>query len=98
MKADALAFEHFSLDTSLGTKSKGSQGGSFSDLLRQKFFETNSLMNHVDDMSERFSNGEPIDVHEIMIAGEKASAALSLAIEVRNRAVDAYREIMRMQV
>jgi flagellar hook-basal body complex protein FliE len=42
--------------------------------------------------------GEDISVHEVMIAAEKAKLSLDLAIQVRNKAIEAYQEIMRMQI
>ena len=38
------------------------------------------------------------DLHKVMLAGEKASIALQFMVKVRNKAIDAYQEVMRMQV
>jgi flagellar hook-basal body complex protein FliE len=42
--------------------------------------------------------GEEVDLHEVMIAVEKAKTSFDLLMEIRNKTIDAYREIMRMQV
>jgi len=42
--------------------------------------------------------GEAVDLHEVMVAVEKAKTSFDLLMEIRNKALDAYREIMRMQV
>jgi flagellar hook-basal body complex protein FliE len=42
--------------------------------------------------------GEPIDVHEVMLNTEQASLGFSMALQVRNKLVDAYQEVMRMSV
>jgi flagellar hook-basal body complex protein FliE len=47
---------------------------------------------------ERLAKGEDIDIHQVMIAMEQASTALQLTLQVRNKMVDAYTEIMRTQI
>ncbi|RKY86908.1 flagellar hook-basal body complex protein FliE, partial [candidate division KSB1 bacterium] len=42
--------------------------------------------------------GEIKDVHDVMVAVEKANTSFELMMEIRNKMLDAYREIMRMQV
>ena len=49
-------------------------------------------------MTARFAAGEPLDVHQVMIASQEASVALNLALQVRNKLVDAYTEIMHVNV
>jgi len=51
-----------------------------------------------DRMSQEFAVGKSDNVHELMITLTEAKLALDLTIQVRNRAVEAYQEIMRMQV
>ncbi|MBM7094169.1 flagellar hook-basal body complex protein FliE [Bacillus sp. H-16] len=48
--------------------------------------------------TEKMARGENIDLHDVMIASQKASVALQTTVEVRNKAIEAYQEIMRMQV
>ena len=43
-------------------------------------------------------SGEATDLHEVMIAVEKARTSFDLLMEIRNKTIDVYREIMRMQV
>lgn len=45
-----------------------------------------------------YAAGEPVSPHELMIAMEQARTSLQLAVEVRNRLVEAYQEVSRMQV
>jgi len=49
-------------------------------------------------MTEKMARGENVDLHDVMITAEKASVTLQTTIEVRNKAIEAYQEIMRMQV
>lgn len=46
----------------------------------------------------RLATGQVTDVAEVMIAAERASLSLGMAIQVRNKALEAYQEIMRMQL
>jgi flagellar hook-basal body complex protein FliE len=72
----------------------------------KKFVEQiNEMLDNVNDLqldagkaAEQFAKGEIEDVHDVMIAAEKASVGLELVLEVRNKLVEAYREIMRTQV
>ena len=43
-------------------------------------------------------NGEIDQLHDVMIAAQKASLSMSLAVEVQSKVIDAYNEIMRMQI
>jgi len=75
---------------------KPSQEG-FGDLLKEMVGSVNELQHEAADKEKQFLRGEITDVHEVMIATEEASVAFSLLMEVRNKLLDSYREIMRMQ-
>lgn len=49
-------------------------------------------------MTQKLIAGEVEDLHQVMIAAQKASITLDLTIQVRNKVVEAYQEIMRMQM
>ena len=53
---------------------------------------------NADDKSVQLASGEPIDLHEVMLARETASLHFQLAVQVRNKLIEAYQETMRMQV
>ncbi len=42
--------------------------------------------------------GQDVDLHDVMIAVEKAKTSFDLLMEVRNKTIDAYRELMRIQI
>ena len=44
------------------------------------------------------ANGENVDLHTVMITSQKASISLSATLEIRNKVVEAYQEIMRMNI
>lgn len=48
-------------------------------------------------LTEDFINGKDVEIHEVMIASEKAKTSLELLMEIRNKSLDMYRELMRMQ-
>ena len=86
-------------DTIEGTsKPKGGFMQDFSELLKTKMGQTNSLLQEADNLTQRFAMGENIGVHEITTTMERASVALQLTMELRNRALDTYRELLRLQV
>jgi flagellar hook-basal body complex protein FliE len=45
-----------------------------------------------------FINGEDVELHDVMIAGEKAKTSLDLLMQIRNNAIDMYKELSRMQI
>ncbi|MGV3710108.1 MAG: flagellar hook-basal body complex protein FliE [Gemmatimonas sp.] len=49
------------------------------------------------DLTKRFAAGENVEMHQVMAASEEAGIALDLVIELRNKAVDAYRSLINMQ-
>ena len=48
--------------------------------------------------SLKVASGEPVELHDVMLAQERASLGFELAVQVRNKLVEAYQDIMRMQV
>lgn len=73
-------------------------GQSFGDTLTQAMSDVNALQEQAGTAVNRLVSGEATDLHEVMIAVEKARTSFDLLMEIRNKAIDAYREIMRMQV
>ena len=51
-----------------------------------------------DELTNKMANGENVDLHTVMIASQKASISLSATLEIRNKVVEAYQEIMRMNI
>lgn len=67
---------------------------SFKDMLDQ----VNQAQLDSDAATKRLITGQADNLHNVMITAEKASIMLTTAVEVRNKAIEAYQEIMRMQV
>jgi flagellar hook-basal body complex protein FliE len=71
---------------------------SFGQFLTDAVSDMNQQRAYVGDLQQKFITGELPDVHRLMIEAEKASLATSLTIQIRNKVVEAYQEIMRIQV
>lgn len=71
---------------------------SFGETLHKAITDVNNLQNEAGRAVERMVGGEAVDLHEVMVAVEKAKTSFDLLMEIRNKTIDAYREIMRMQV
>jgi flagellar hook-basal body complex protein FliE len=52
----------------------------------------------VDQLNTQFISGNLADVHQLTIAAEKASLGLELTLQVRNKVIEAYQDVMRMQM
>lgn len=70
----------------------------FSDYLQQAMNNTNSLLIEAGNLANDFAAGKIDNIHQMSIAGEKASIALQFTMQIRNKIMDAYSEIMRMQI
>jgi len=70
----------------------------FGDLLGAMMEDTNQQQHNADLAIRQLHGGGERNLHEAMIAMEKADITLRFAVQVRNKALDAYQEIMRMQV
>ena len=72
-------------------------GSGFKEVLKGAVSQVNKNLFEAQKMSEQLAAGEPVDVAQTMIAISKADMSFKLMVQVRNRAISAYEEIMRMQ-
>ena len=70
----------------------------FVDTLTQAIGQVDQNIKAADRAAEAFASGANGNIHEVMIMTEKADLSFRLASAVRNKLLEAYREIMRMQV
>ncbi len=70
----------------------------FGQYLSDALGQVNSLQQTSSQLTDDFITGKTDSIHEVMIAGEKASLSLQLALEIRNKVLEAYQEINRMQI
>jgi flagellar hook-basal body complex protein FliE len=73
-------------------------GADFSKFLQDALSQVNDLQNQADKSSLQLATGQVQDLSSVMIALEKANLSLSMTVSVRDKAIDAYNQIMRMQL
>lgn len=71
---------------------------SFTSFLKDSINSVNETQIQSDELTNKMANGENVDLHSVMIASQKASISLTATLEVRNKVVEAYQEIMRMNI
>jgi len=81
----------YSIDVGAGN------GPSFGDTLKKFVNQVSDSQDVASDLVQRFVNGEPVELHQVMSKTEEASISLELLIEVRNKFTEAYRSVMSMQ-
>lgn len=70
----------------------------FSDYFKQALDNTNNLLIEADKLADDFAAGNTDNLHQVILAAEKADIALQFTLQIRNKIMDAYNEIMRMQI
>tara|TARA_B100001248_G_scaffold262154_1_gene256420 strand:+ start:17112 stop:17450 length:339 start_codon:yes stop_codon:yes gene_type:complete len=70
----------------------------FADNLQTAVEKVNTMQVDANQKIEKLMTGESTNIHETMVAVEKADIALKLMTQVRNKIIDAYQEVMKMQV
>jgi flagellar hook-basal body complex protein FliE len=106
MQIQAAAMRAYGLGTpAIGTTPTAPTGpaattpaGGFGQALTNAISGISDSQNAADDASVQMAAGEPIDLHEVMLARETASLHFQLAVQVRNKLVEAYQDVMRMQI
>jgi len=105
-KADAKGWSR-SVDNDMGgnfdIKAPGLEGGtegakSFGEFLSDSIGKVNSLQQEANISMEKLASGESQNLHETLLAVEKADIAFRTMNQVRTKVIDAYREIMKMQI
>lgn len=74
------------------------EGSSFGDTLSDFIQNVNELQKVSKEKTLAFTTGEIQDIHEVMAASTEAGIAMQLLMEMRNKVIDTYRELMRMQI
>lgn len=73
-------------------------GPAFVQMLGSQVNELNGSLEQADQAARALAAGENVPVHDVMIAMEHARLKLQLAVEVRNRVIDAYQNLTNMQL
>ena len=73
-------------------------GKSFADTLKDAVQNVNAAQQSADVKMQEIATGKNHNIPEVMIAAEKADISLKLMVQVRNKIIEAYQEVMKMQV
>jgi flagellar hook-basal body complex protein FliE len=84
------------IDKSSGVKSDA--GSAFDDIFKQAVNNVNTAEQQANMDTLNVATGQSDDLHTLMISSEKAELALMALVQVRNKALDAYNEIMRISL
>ncbi len=79
-------------------KSIVGNGESFGDTLDQFVADVNEMQLRAELKTKQFMTGDLKDIHEVMAAAEEAGISMMLLLEIRNKALDGYKELMRTPV
>jgi flagellar hook-basal body complex protein FliE len=75
------------------------EGASFADTLTGALSRAGAEEKAADNAAERFANGDPgMGIHEVMIAAEKATISVRYAVTLKNKMLEAYKELMNTQL
>jgi flagellar hook-basal body complex protein FliE len=78
---------------------RGVDGPGFGDALRQALQSVNVIQEQASNVARDFQFGKPdVSLEDTVIAGQKASISFQAAVQIRNRVVQAYQEVMNMNV
>lgn len=94
---DSKIFDSFNIKDNKIEKSDSSSRN-FLDILKEKLDAVNDKQITAENTTESFIKGEETDIHKVMLNTEEAKMSLELAVQVRNKMVEAYQELSRMQL
>ncbi len=78
--------------------SAGQVLGGFGDALVDAVETLDRLQKEPEEQGMKLAAGEPVELHDVMLAQDRASLGFQLAVQVRNKLVEAYQDVMRMQI
>ena len=86
------------IPSSPGNVQKAGPGASFGDFLKSAVQNVDDLQHQSDQAIKQFLAGEGPDIHSVVLAANKADISFQMMMQIRNKLVQAYQEIMRIQV
>ncbi len=79
------------------TEKRQGEGASFQETLKNIIQDVDALQKNADETTQKLLSGELENIHQVMLAMEEANTSFQLMMEMRNKILEAYREVMRMQ-
>jgi flagellar hook-basal body complex protein FliE len=80
------------------TATTESNKNDFLSMLKEKLDGVNDSQITADNVTQSFIKGDETDIHKVMLSTEEAKMSLELAVQIRNKLVEAYQELTRMQL
>jgi flagellar hook-basal body complex protein FliE len=77
--------------------SQEARGASFGDTLKGFVNDVSAQQDAAGELRDKFLRGEQVELHQVMAAGEEAGISLELMITLRDKVLDAYRQLTTMQ-
>ncbi len=77
---------------------KTQESAKFHDTLKNLVHDVDNMQKTAEESSKRLLTGQVEDVHQVMVAMEEAQTSFQLMMEIRSKILEAYKEVMRMQV
>jgi flagellar hook-basal body complex protein FliE len=98
MRIDRALPTNPALTRPAGLEKPAQTGGDFGQMLMDALREVNKTQQDARGLQNDLMANRPVEFHDLMIAMERASTAMSLTLQVRNKLLEAYQEVSRMQV
>ncbi len=102
MNIDQVLAQMRTMATQAGSRSEEpprSGGADFGSLLKQSIDQVNEIQQQANAMREAFEQGEgEMDLAQVMIAAQKSSLSFEAMVQVRNKLIDAYKDVMNMPI
>lgn len=99
MRVEDIGIDSKSVAWTVGSEAKNKRPiKGFEDMLKDSIDDIKQLHTEDEKNTELLAIGKADNLHKIMIDAEKADIALQLMLQTRNKAIEAYQEIMRMQI
>jgi flagellar hook-basal body complex protein FliE len=76
----------------------GTGSGAFQNVLKSTIDKLQSLQDDAGSAAQKFMTGENEELHTVALASQQAELAFELGLQVRNKVVSAYQEVMKMQL
>ncbi len=91
-------FDLPNLEAGFGTELEKTSGKTFGDFLKDSLNQVNSIQSQANVAIQKLASGESKNIHETMIMVEQAEIAFKTMNQIRTKVLEAYKEIMRMQI
>ncbi|RMF96461.1 MAG: flagellar hook-basal body complex protein FliE [Candidatus Schekmanbacteria bacterium] len=98
MKIGKLPLKSLYDELRIRTEKPAKEGQSFSDTIKNMINEVEKYQKEADISVQKFALGENRNIHETMIALQKADVSFKLMMQIRNKVLSAYQEIMKMPI